>query len=69
MSNKRKKFRSNLYQAYISSGIHDHVLIQEYIEVAESFVFNNLKITVSTSRALNEKIIDSHHGSRALCNT
>jgi len=68
-SNKRKKFRSNLYQAYIASGMHDHTLIQEYIAIAESFVFNSNKITVSGFRALNEKISNSNdrsNGSRAL---
>lgn len=68
-SNKRIKFRSNLYQAYIASGLQDPVLIQEYIEIAESFIFNSNKITVSGFRALAKKITDSNdhsNGSRAL---
>ena len=65
----KKKFRAELYKAYIASGVHDHALIQEYIAIAESFVFNNNKITVSGFRALNEKISNSNdrsNGSRAL---
>jgi len=52
---KRKEFRANLYQTYVASGIHDHALIQEYIEVAEAFVLDNQKITVSGFHALIEK--------------
>ena len=69
MSNTRKKFRANLYQAYIVSGVHDHALIQEYIKVAEAFVLDNQEITVSGFRALTEKISTNNghsNGSRAL---
>ena len=34
----KEKFRANLYTAYISSGMHDPVLIQEYIRIAEDYV-------------------------------
>ncbi|MGX5699539.1 hypothetical protein ACWKWF_08045 [Acinetobacter kookii] len=70
MSNTRKKFRANLYQTYIASGVHDHALIQEYIKIAEAFVLDNQEITVSGFHALIEKISisnDRSNGSRALC--
>jgi hypothetical protein len=35
----KNKFRAELYKTYIASGLQDPVLIQEYIEIAESFVF------------------------------
>ncbi|WP_017401047.1 hypothetical protein [Acinetobacter radioresistens] len=65
----KKKFRAELYKAYVASGMHDHALIQEYIKVAEAFVFDNQKITVSSFRTLTEKISDSNNrfnGSYAL---
>ena len=65
----KKKFRAELYKAYIASGMTDHALIQEHIEVAESFIFKNNKITLSGFRTLNEKIStsnDSPNGSYAL---
>ena len=65
----KKKFRAELYKAYVASGMHDHALIQEYIEVAESFVFNSNKITVSGFITLCDKINKSNdrsNGSRAL---
>ena len=65
----KKKFRAELYKAYVASGIHDHALIQEYIKVAEAFVLDNQEITVSGFRALTEKISTNNghsNGSRAL---
>ena len=65
----KKKFRANLYQACIASGMSDPALIQEHIKIAESFVFDNNKITVSIFRSLSEKIStssDNSNGSRAL---
>ena len=65
----KKKFRAELYKAYVASGIHDHALIQEYIKVAEAFVLDNQEITVSSFRTLIEKISDSRNcsnGSYAL---
>ena len=41
----KEEFRANLYQTYVSTGMHDHVLIQEYIQVAESFVFDHKQCT------------------------
>ena len=41
----REEFRANLYQTYVSTGMNDHALIQEYIHVAESFVFDKKKHT------------------------
>ncbi|RKG46515.1 hypothetical protein D7V64_17400 [Acinetobacter cumulans] len=41
----KKEFRANLYGAYVSSGMHNHVLIQKNIEIAESFVFDKHGIT------------------------
>lgn len=41
----REEFRANLYQTYVSTGMHDHVLIQEYIRVAECFVFDHKQYT------------------------
>jgi transcription termination factor NusB len=40
---KKNKFRAELYKTYIASGLQDPVLIQEYIEIAESFVFYQKK--------------------------
>ena len=42
---KKNKFRAELYKTYIASGLQDPVLIQEYIEIAESFVFYQKKLT------------------------
>lgn len=61
---KKKKFRAELYKSYIASGLQDHALTQEYINIAENFVFNDMKVTVSDLRALNEKIGASNNGSK-----
>lgn len=69
MSNKRKKFRANLYQAYVSSGMRDHVLIQKNIEIAESFAFDKHEITAFDLRKINQAIIEDasqSNGSYAL---
>lgn len=41
----KKDFRAKLYQTYIASGMRDHMLIQEYIKIAESFVFDKKQHT------------------------
>lgn len=41
----RKVMRAKLYQSYIAAGIQDHVLIQEYIKIAESFIFDQKQHT------------------------
>lgn len=65
----RKEFRANLYQTYVSSGMHDHVLIQKNIEIAESFVFDNREITAFDLHKINKAIIEDasqSNGSYAL---
>jgi len=52
----KEEFRANLYQAYIASGLHDPVLIHEYVNIAESFVFDGKVFTKSDERALLEKL-------------
>ena len=52
----RGEFRANLYQTYVSSGIQDHVLIQEYIKIAESFVFDQKEFTPSDHKVLIERL-------------
>lgn len=52
----REEFRANLYQAYIASGMHDPVLVQEYINIAESFVFDKKVFTKSDDLVLREKL-------------
>lgn len=52
----REEFRANLYQTYVSSGMHDPVLIQEYIQIAESFVFDRVKFTQSDFELLTKNM-------------
>ncbi|WP_165382311.1 hypothetical protein [Acinetobacter wuhouensis] len=52
----REEFRANLYQTYVSAGMYDPVLIQEYIQIAESFVFDKLKFTQNDLKALSERM-------------
>ena len=49
----KKEFRANLYRTYVSSGMHDHVLIQKNIEIAESFVFDKHGITAFDLNKIN----------------
>lgn len=68
----KKKFRANLYRAYVSSGMHDHMLIQKNIEIAESFVFNKHKITEFDLNKINTamaKDVHQSNGSYALGKT
>ncbi|RGD93951.1 hypothetical protein [Acinetobacter sp. SWAC57] len=51
-----EEFRADLYKAYIASGMRDPVLIQEYIEIAESFVFHQKKLTKEAYEDLVEKL-------------
>lgn len=53
---KKNKFRAELYKTYIASGLQDPVLIQEYIEIAESFVFYQKKLTKKAYDELVEKL-------------
>lgn len=39
----RTEFRAGLYEAYIKSGFQDPALIQGYISIAETFVFDQKK--------------------------
>ena len=55
----KKKFRAELYKAYIASGMHDHALIQEYIKVAESFVFDQKEFTQDDHKVLIERLSKS----------
>ncbi|WP_180005142.1 MULTISPECIES: hypothetical protein [unclassified Acinetobacter] len=52
----REEFRANLYQTYVATGMHDQVLIQEYIEIAESFVFDQKKYTQENQEVLVKKL-------------
>ena len=49
----KKEFRANLDRTYVSSGMHDHVLIQKNIEIAESFVFDKHGITAFDLNKIN----------------
>ena len=49
----KKEFRANLYRTYVSSGMHDHILIQKNIEIAESFVFDKHGITAFDLNKIN----------------
>lgn len=66
----REEFRANLYQTYVSSSVCDPVLIQEYIRIAESFVFDSHEITAFDLQKINQATIEDAHqsnGSYALC--
>lgn len=52
----KEEFRADLYKAYVAAGMHDPVLVQEYIKIAESFVFNDQIFTISDSENLAKKI-------------
>lgn len=52
----KEEFRANLYAAYVSSGMHDPVLTQEYIRIAENFIFNNQVFTITDSKNLVQKL-------------
>lgn len=68
----KKKFRANLYRTYVSSGMHDHVLIQKNIEIAESFVFDKHGITAFDLNKINIAMVEGahqSHGSYALGKT
>ncbi|QZM13390.1 hypothetical protein ABVS_2763 [Acinetobacter lwoffii] len=52
----REEFRANLYQTYVSSSVCDPVLIQEYIRIAESFVFDGKQHTAIQQAELIEKL-------------
>lgn len=56
INNEKKEFRANLYQTYVASGFQDPVLIQEYIEIAESFVFDQKKFTQDDHQTLVKKL-------------
>ncbi|AYO54169.1 hypothetical protein [Acinetobacter wuhouensis] len=49
-------FRAELYKTYVASGMTDHVLIQEYINIAEAFVFNKSQLTMSEFNELMERL-------------
>lgn len=51
-----KEFRADLYKAYIASGFKYPILIQEYIEIAEAFVFRQEKLTKEAYEDLTEKL-------------
>ena len=55
----KKKFRAELYKAYIDLGLHDHALVQEYIKVAESFVFDKKEFTQDDQKVLIERLSGS----------
>lgn len=52
----KEEFRASLYKTYISSGYQDPVLIQEYVQIAESFVFDKKKFTQADYRLLKKNI-------------
>jgi len=52
----REDFRANLYQTYITSGMQDPVLIQEYIKIAEEFVFDSKQHTSLQQTELIERL-------------
>ncbi len=52
----RKVMRAKLYQSYIAAGIQDHVLIQEYIKIAESFIFDQKQHTKLDQKNLIKKL-------------
>lgn len=54
----REEFRANLYQTYVSSGMHDHVLIQEYINIAEAYVFDDQQITTTDQEAMVSRLTE-----------
>ncbi|KAB1852264.1 hypothetical protein F4W09_14790 [Acinetobacter tandoii] len=53
------EFRADLYKTYIASGMQDHVLIQEYINIAEAFVFHEKKFTKSEWEQLTRKLAEN----------
>ena len=52
----KEELRANLYQAYIASGYQDPVLIQEYIKIAESYVFDQKEFTQDDHEILIERL-------------
>lgn len=57
----REEFRANLYQTYVSLGTHDHVLIQEYINIAEAYVFDNKQLTITDQEAMVSRLTESQN--------
>jgi|GEM_PF-1122575 hypothetical protein len=51
-----EEFRAKLYQTFIASGMKDHVLIQEYIKIAESFIFNQKQHKKLDQENLNKRL-------------
>lgn len=57
----RKEFRASLYQTYVASGTYDHVLIQEYIKVAEAYVFDGKQLTITDQEAMVSRLTESQN--------
>ena len=53
---KREELRANLYKAYIESGAHNHVVIQQNILIAEKFILDNHEFSEVERKALIEKL-------------
>lgn len=52
----RTEFRADIYKIYVASGMQDHVLIQEYVKIAEAFTFDQKDFQPSDQKALMEKV-------------
>ena len=52
-----EKFRENQYQAYIAAGMKDPVLIQEYIKIAENFIFNDQQFTQDEHNEMKRRLV------------
>ena len=45
----------------MSSGTHDHVLIQEYINIAEAYVFDSKQLTITDQEAMVSRLTESQN--------